>query len=171
MVNDTRSLSRTEINDTIDQHDQDLDEKENKLEVTAKDLETIRVLMDQLDTDSFTTEGRDSVEDSVDASEEIAEQVFDEDEAALTDVQGESEDFKAEIEELSESSERNLGRISDVTAPIETKEVIDQVRDVKEAVLEDLDAIKGFINRIENRLGQDKEVQGDLRRVREGARR
>jgi len=104
----------------------------------------------------------------VDAAGDVAERIFDEEDANLQEVRDQSQEFKEELDQKSEVSERNLGRVSDATAPLEGREVIDEAREIKEGFLEDLEMLREFRDRVAEVLDRDEEVRAELHRVREG---
>jgi len=141
-------------------------ELHEKLEKKAKDLTTVRQLLDGLDLDGGTAEGADAIQESVDGAEKVTEDVFDQDDAELEREHGEGESFQSEIAERKETSESNLGRITDITAPLETRETIDKIRESKEAALQEVDFLQDLVQRAMESLEESKEIEKDLRNIR-----
>lgn len=158
--------TRNELTDRKDQQTEDMRELRDKLEKKAEDLATVRRLLEELDLDGGTSDGAAEIEESVDRAERVTEEVFDQDDKALDQIHADAEGYQSELTERKETSESNLGRISDVTAPLETQETIDQIREGKEAALRDVDFLQDLLQRAMDALEESENVQNDLRDMR-----
>ncbi len=167
-MRDRSKPSRYDLTGKKDRQADNMRELHEKLGQTAKDLTTVRGLLAQLDLDGGTAEGADEIEQSVDRTENVTEEVFDRDDEVLEREHGDGESFQSELTERKETSEGNLGRITDATAPLETRETIDQIREGKEAALRDVDFLHDLVQRAMESLQESEDFQEDLRGVRTG---
>ena len=166
MVRDISAPTRQELSDRADKHAEDMEKTHQKLEMTAEDIRTIRGLVEQLDPGGGTAEGIDEVEQSVERAEDVTEEVFDTQDGELEQIHSENEDYQDEVQDRKGISEANLGRVSDVTAPMETQEAIDELRKGKEAFLDDIDALLQLVDRAREACDRSKQVVDDLRQIR-----
>ncbi|MCA9449726.1 MAG: hypothetical protein KC931_21575, partial [Candidatus Omnitrophica bacterium] len=111
--------SRTEIKEVQEANRDLMTEKEIDLSKRASDLETVRDLIGELDLEGFTSEGRDAVSESVEESQDVAEDVFDRDDETLREVQDENIEVHEDIENLARSAEKTLAKIQDSSSKIE----------------------------------------------------
>jgi hypothetical protein len=154
------------LSEQKDRQADNMRELHEKLEQKAKDLTTVRGLLAQLDLDGGTAEGANEIEQAVDRTENVTEEVFDQDDTELEREHSEGTSFQSELTERKETSEGNLGRITDATAPLETRETIDQIREGKEAALRDVDFLQDLVQRAMESLKESEDIQQDLRGIR-----
>ena len=167
MVRDTGSRSRKELSDQTERNEDELRDRETDLEQIRGDQDLLDDLQSVMDLSGFTSDGVDEVSAAVEASESAANEGREESDRKLDEAQEEHEHFLGEMSESQETSEKDLGRISDVSAPAQTREVIDTLREVKESVLRDIEALEQIIERgreIRERSDQFQDGQYDRRK-------
>ena len=130
--------SRREVQETVEQHETDLSEKLEELDTIADDTETVRDTVDGLELAS-TAEGADAIKAAMEAAEDVTVEIFDRKDDNLEDIQGESEDHQSELQERSDTSEGDLGKISEASGRIETQETVNELGEAEAAVQEDID--------------------------------
>ena len=147
--------TRHEVDETVEQHDKDMDEKLEELDTITEDTETVRETKNALDSIG-TAEGNDAVDSTMDAAEDVTVEIFDREDSNLEDIQDESQDYQSELQERSDTSESDLGKISDASGQIETQETVDELVEAKTAVLEDIDFLSDQVEQ-ENQSREDAE--------------
>ena len=147
--------TRHEVDETVEQHDKDMDEKLEELDTITEDTETVRETKNALDSIG-TGEGNDAVDSTMDAAEDVTVEIFDREDSNLEDIQDESQDYQSELQERSDTSESDLGKISDASGQIETQETVDELVEAKTAVLEDIDFLSDQVEQ-ENQSREDAE--------------
>jgi hypothetical protein len=159
---------RNEVAEKVEDNKREMEGKAADLEKLASDVETIRHTIEQLDLGG-TADGFEQVKGAVESAENVTEEVFDREDESLDRIQADNEEFEGELEGGRESSESDLGKISDASAKIETKETVNELLKAKEAVLRDIDFLAEQINRASDAKKESDSVQERLQaRVRSG---
>lgn len=138
--------TRHEVTEKIDKSRKNMEGKEVDLDKIASDVETVRQTIEKLELGG-TAEGSEQVERSIKSAEDVTTEVFDKEDEELEQIQKDNEEFQDDLQDHRGSSESDLGKISDSSASIETKETINKLIDGKEAVLRDIDFLKEHIDR------------------------
>jgi hypothetical protein len=163
--------TRHELSDQIQEHDNGMETKEIDLDKIASDVETVRGTLENLDF-SGTSEGAEEVERSIEAAEDVTVQEFDKEDEELEQLQSESQEFEDGIQDRRESSESDIGKITDAAVKIETKETVNQLEKAKEAALRDMEFLSEQIERARSAREKSNAAQEKLQsRVRAGGRR
>jgi len=158
--------SRGEISEQTDTSQRDMREQEETIEVTASDVETIRQTREGLEP-SGTAEGADAVESAVEGAEDATIDVFEEQDEALEQIQQDASEHEEDLGEHAEGTERNLGRLSDASARIETSVAVDEFVRAKDAELDDVDFLRGEEEKVkEGREGSERKQVDYQKRVR-----
>lgn len=150
--------TRGEIEGKIEKANTELDEKAKDLETIASDIETIRHTLESLDMRG-TREGSQQLETSFENTEKTTTDVFEGKDNELEHVKQESNEFEKEIAERRNSSESDLGKVSDASARIETRETINELIKAKEAGLEEIEYLKNQIERIRQAMEKSESTQ------------
>jgi 6-pyruvoyl-tetrahydropterin synthase len=162
--------TRHEVTEKIESNRKEMEGKETDLDKIASDVETVRQTIEQLDF-SGTAEGSEQMESSIESAEDVTREVFDREDDSLEEVQTHNEEFEGELQDRQGSSESDLGKISDSSAKIETKETINELVKAKEAVLHDIDFLVEQIRRASDARKESDAIQERLRtRVHTGKR-
>ena len=166
MVRDTSGPTRKELSERTDGNADAMEVNQENLRKTSEDIQTIRSLIEQLDPGGGTAEGTDEVQQSVESAEGATEQVFDEQDRDLETVTEENEEFRDEVQGRSEVTEANLGRLSEESASIETKEAVAEIRTAKEAALKDIDFLQDLVNQAMERGERNEQIRVELNQIR-----
>ena len=153
--------SKREVSERIGKDKNDMEQKEVDLEKVASDVETVRHTLEKLDFGG-TTEGAEQLEKSIESAENITTEVFEREDEDLEKIQSKGKEFEGEIAEHRNTSESDLGKISDSSAKIETKETINELVQAKEVVLKDIDFLADSINRISDAITKSDAAQEKL---------
>jgi 6-pyruvoyl-tetrahydropterin synthase len=163
--------SKREVSERIGKDKNDMEEKQVDLEKVASDVETVRQTLEKLDFGG-TTEGAEQLEKSIESAENITTEVFEKKDEHLESIQSKSKEFEGKITEHRNTSESDLGKISDSSAKIETKETVNELVHSKEVVLKDIDFLVDSINRISDAIKKSDAAQEKLKsRVHSSQRR
>jgi hypothetical protein len=154
--------NRSEIGEKIEKADKEMEEKGEMLDQIATDLETIRHTLENLDLGG-TREGADELEASFENTDQTTTEVFNEKDGELEQVQEENKEYESEIEERKNSSEGDLGKVSEASARINTTESINELLKAKEAGLQEIDFLKDQIDRVREAMSKSDSIQEDLR--------
>jgi hypothetical protein len=168
MFRDTKSPTKQELSDKAAGYGSEMQEIHGELEKTSGDIQILRKLIDEIDPEGATAECMDEAEKSIGRAEDATEQVFDSQDTSLEKVHDENEGYGQEVQERTSVSERNLGKVSDVTAPLTTQEAVNEIRATKEAMVRNTEVLEEVMNRIKEQADHSKQVQAQLRQIREG---
>ena len=168
MFRDTKSPTKQELSDKADGYAGEMKEIHEALGKTSGDIQILRKLTQEIDPEGATAECMDEAEQSIGRAEDATEQVFDNQDMSLEKVHDENEGYGQEVQERTSVSERNLGKVSDVTAPLTTQEAVNEIRATKEAMVRNTEVLQEVMNRIKEQADHSKQVQAQLRQIREG---
>ena len=162
--------THNEVEETVENHGEEMSEKAEELEVLTEDTETVRDTHEALDLE-MTAEGAEELESLVDTAEDETVENFDSEDSNLEDIQSEVEDYENELDERHDSAESDLGELSDASGQIETQETINVLADAKSAVLEDMDFLKENNQEEEDAREENEQIQQELKnRINSGRR-
>ena len=136
----TDTPTRSEVTERVEKNNDEMEEKVEELDTIATDTETVRETLDALDFEG-TAEAIDEVEGAIEQAEDVTIEKCDEEDEVLEEVQDETEDHENELQERSDSSQMDLGKISDASGRIETDDTVNELINAKEGVLKDIDFI------------------------------
>jgi len=155
--------SRGEISEQSDTSRRDMREQEEQMDVTASDVETIRSTLEALERGG-TTEGVDGVESAVEDAEDVTVDVFEEQDEALEQLQDGAEQHEEGLEEMAEATERDLGRLSDGSARIETGVAVNEFVKAKDAELDDVEFLRGEEEKVKEGREESDRIQDEYKR-------
>ena len=159
--------SRTEVTGEIETKKEDMDLKETDLDTIASDYEIVRQTLENLE--GGTVEGFDETEKCIEAAEDVTVEVFEKKDDELEEIQADTEEFEGEIKENRNSAESDLGKLSDASGKIETKETINKLVEAKEIVMRDMEFLGGEIDRAQDAREKSDAVQEKHRaRIQKG---
>jgi len=162
--------TRSEVDDNVEQHEKNMTEQLEALDIVTIDTEAVRDTIDALEI-SGTSDGADAVESAMDEAESVTVEIFDREDDNLEDMQNESEDCQSELQERSDTSLSDLGRISDASGRIETQETVSELSTAEAAVLEDIEFLNEEIEEENSaRERAESEQQGLENRIHGGGR-
>ena len=96
---------------------------------------------------------------------------FNEEDEVLEEVQDETEAHENELQERSDSSQMDLGKISDASGRIETSETVTELINAKEGVLRDIDFIDDHQQIAKDARDEAESLQQEHRNRVHGQRR
>jgi hypothetical protein len=166
----TDTPTRHEVTERVEKNNDEMEEKVEDLDTIATDTETVRETLDALDFEG-TADAANEVEEAIDQAEQVSIEKFDEEDEVLENVQDETEAHENELQERSDSSQMDLGKISDASGRIETSETVTELIDAKEGVLRDIDFIDEHHRIAEDMRNETESLQQEHRnRVHGGGR-
>jgi hypothetical protein len=158
MVKDTGTRSRGEIGEKLDRTSEKLREKESDLDRIASDIETVRQTIVNLALEG-TDEGKREVERAMDRAEDVTEKVFEHEDQELDRVQGESDEYRSDLEGRAESIGTDAEKIADTQNTIQTKEAEAEFEGARASVLEDLAFLKDVADRAKEMCRESDDAQ------------
>ena len=136
----TDTPTRNEVTERVEKNKDEMEERVEQLDTIATDAETVRETLDALDFEG-TADAADEVEGAIEQAEEVTIEAFENTDENLEEAQSETEDHESELQERSDSAQMDLGKISDASGRIETKDTVNELVNAKEGVLKDIDFI------------------------------
>lgn len=133
--------TRSEVTEKVETNKRELEAKETDLDKIAQDDEIVKDTLEQIQFDG-TAEGSNEVKSAIESAKDVTKEVFDKENDSLEQIQADNQELEGELQERCESSQLDLGKISDATAKIETKETINELARAKEAISHDTDFLK-----------------------------
>jgi len=153
--------TRHEVMERVDRNKDDMEEKEGDLDKIATDIEIIRQNIESLDFRG-TSDGYDHIEESIEGAKDVTVEVFTRENEELDRLQTDGQEFEGDLEDRRNSSESDLGKVSDFSAQIETEETINELLKAKEAVIRDIDFLAEQVNRASDAREKSKTIQERL---------
>ena len=160
MVRKSDLPTHNEIEETVTEQKEKSDEKLEELGVLADDTETVAETLEAIE--GSTTEGKEQVESDIEAAEDVTVEIFETEDGNLDDIQDETEDYENELDERHDTSESDLGKISDASGNIETQETVDKLADAKTSTLEEMDFLKDNNEKARDDRNESEQAQAEL---------
>jgi len=154
--------SRSEITEQVERTTSEMDEKEADLDKIASDVETVRETLDNLDLEG-TQECAEELETAFNETEDVTVEEFDSEDESLEQIQDESQEHEGKIEGHRDSSESDLGKVSDASSRIELKVAQNELVKAKEAALRDIEFLAEQIDQAREAREKSDEIQSQLR--------
>lgn len=155
--------TRHDVKDRGDGYEKDMGEKETNLDTIASDVETVRRTLESLDFRG-TSEGVQDVERTIESAENVTEQEFGKEDEELERIQQENQEFEGDLQERKDSSESDIGKVSDATGSIKTQETIRELIRAKDAALRDIGFLTEHLERARRAREDSDAAQERLRR-------
>ena len=163
--------TRRDVTEKIEVDKKDMHKKEVDLDKIASDVEKVRQTLKSLDL-SGTAEGSEKIERSIESAEDVTENEFDKEDENLERIQSDSQEFEKGLQDRRGATESDLGKVSDASGKIETRETIGEMEKAKEAVLRDIEFLAGQIDRASDARKKSEAIQEKHKaRVHSGKRR
>jgi len=169
MVTKSDLPTHTEIEETVTEQDEKMDEKIQELEVFTEDAETVAETL--VNIEGSTSEGKEEVTAEIEAASEVTVERHETEDGALDAIQQETEEYEDYLDDHQETAESDLGRISDASGKIETQETIDKLADAKTSVLEDRDFLESNNEKAREDRLESEQAQNELQNRINAARR
>lgn len=133
--------TRSEIERNVEDHEQQMSEKLEELEVLTEDVETVRNVQESLDL-QMTAEGIEEIKSSVDAAEDGTIELFNQEDDNLEEIQDVSQDYADEIGERHDSAESDLEKLSDASSEVQTSETTNELANAEAAVSGEMEFLR-----------------------------
>lgn len=150
--------TRHEVTEKIDVDQKDMQEKEVDLDKIASDVETVRKTLGSLDFRG-TAEGSEEIERSIEGAEEVTKTEFGKEDETLDRIQADNQEFEKGLQDRRGASESDMGKVSDASGKIETKETTRELEKAKEAVRRDINFLGGQISRASDARKKSEAIQ------------
>lgn len=162
--------THNDVEETVQEHDEKMDEKVDELEVYTEDTETVRETQESLELET-TLEGAESVENDIDAAEDVTVEIFDREDDVLEELQDDTQEYADELQERHDTGESDLEKISDASGRTETPETVNKYADAKTSALEEMDFLKDNNEKAEEARQESEQAQQELEnRINAGRR-
>lgn len=162
--------TRGEITDKVDKHETDMHDKADEIEETVEDVETVRQTLEELDLGG-TAEGGDAVEQAIEGAEDVSVSEFDEESQELEQIEGEDEEHEHELEERSDTTSSDLGKISDASGRIHSDAANNELIEAKESALRDIEFLSDQAKRAQEAREESRRIHEEhVGRVDAGGR-
>lgn len=148
----SESVSRQEVTDTVDKRQSEFEEKTEDLGKDADDVETTWEAIREVDLEG-TSEAAEAVEHALEDAERISEEQFEEDSEQLDRAQDESREHEQELQERSDGTEKDLGKIGELSSEIKRDRASREWIEAKEELVRD----KEFLDEQEQRERDGRE--------------
>ena len=163
--------TRHEVREQIESKKKGMDEKEINLDQLASDVETMIETLKKLDLGG-TLEGSEQVERAIESAENVTTREFDKEDSNLDQIQTDAEKYEEELKDRRESSESDMGKISDASNKINTRETINELKRAKETALLDIEYLAEQIDIALSARKKSESIQEKLQaRIHSGKRR
>ena len=154
--------SRSEITEQVERKTREMEEKETDLDKIASDVETVRETLDNLDLGG-THECAEELMSAFNETEGVTVEEFDSEDESLEQIQDESQEHEEKVEGHRDSSESDLGKVSDASSRIELKVAQNELVKAKEAALRDIEFLAEQIDQAREAREKSDEIQSQLR--------
>jgi uncharacterized phage infection (PIP) family protein YhgE len=162
--------TRSEITDTVQEQQDQMSEQTEQLDLVAGDVDTVNDTLSQLDLGG-SCEGADQVREAMEKAEDVTVEVFDREDEQLEELCSEAEEYRQDPQERSDSSQSDLGKVSDASGRVQTKETQEELGKAEEGLTDDMEFLDGQID-LARKAGDDtKQAQEQLKGRVQGRRR
>ena len=134
--------TRGEIQDTVTENRDEMNEITDDLDIKATDTEIVRETLDDLNMDGFTTEGAEEVEETIEKAEDVTVELFEEQDDNLEQTIDKAKDYSDELNDNKESGEKDLSKVVEASGKIETNETVDELAHTKTSAMEDIEFLE-----------------------------
>jgi len=162
--------SRGEITETREGQEERMSEGKEKLNVTSEDMDTVCDTLDGLNGDG-SSEGVELATSSIERAQDVTAEVFDQESEEVDEVCGEAEEYQQDLQERCDSTQADLGKISDASGRIQTDEAANELGRAEEACVEDMEFLDDQIERSRTAAEDTRQVKEQLEGHVHGRRR
>ena len=160
--------TRNELEQIDEKSQKDMEEKGDDIEKIVEDVESIRELLKEIHRDT-TSDGAEILEKSIENTETVTVVEYEMEDEKLEDIQSDNLEFEGELKEKQDLSEGNMDKVLDTEKGITTRETIDALMKVKDAVNQEIDFMCDHIERTRAaREESDRKQDALSNRVRSG---
>lgn len=159
----TDAPRRGEITEKIDQDQDQMSEKTDRLDTVASDSETVAETLDGLDLDG-TAEAADQVEAAIERAQDVTGEVFEQEDDDLVEILTEAQEYEDELQDRSDASEADRDKVRDATDQIATEETKRELEQAQAEIDDDLE----FLQEQRETARQGREENERLRQESQG---
>lgn len=159
--------SRQELTDRRQELERSMKEKLDDMEVVAGDNELTADTLDRLEFNG-TDDGTREVEDFMRAAQDITVDRFEEEDRALESHQSDNQELEGELDDRSDASDKDLERVNDASADMETRDALGKVREAADAVSRDLEYLQ---ETLQEAVREREESEREQKRLEDSIRR
>lgn len=160
---------RQDVEDCVDSSQDAFKEKQTEMEQTTSDIDTIRSTLETLDFGG-TAEGSDEVEGAIEQADDVAVAEFDQQDGELDELQERSAEYGSELEDRADTTETDLGKLSDASGKIETEVAVNELVKAKEAALRDIEFLQEQMKRARDAQEESERIQKEQQSRAKAAR-
>ncbi len=162
MNNRSDMPTRIEVTDTVDLHQNEMNDKGEEIELTVSDLELERETLEALERRG-TAEGTDEIEQNIDTAQDVSGGEFEEESHELEEVHSETEEHETDLNERSESATMDQAKIADAQSAIHSDNASGELERAREAAEQDIE----FLTEHEQRSEQARQESEQLHQEHE----
>jgi len=150
--------SQSEITEKVDRRKDEMGEKAEEMDMSVSDVETVRQTLESLEL-AGTAEGGESIEQSIESAEDTSVDEFDQHSEELEDVHQETHDDEEDLQERSDTTSEDLGKISDASGQINSDATDNQLVSAKESAVRDIEFLDDQRSEAEDARQESERLQ------------
>ena len=162
--------SRGEIEETLDEHDQEMSETEAELANDSSDVVEVHAVKARLDNGG-TAEGRAEVQEAGDRADGVSADVFHRDDTKLEGLHEQDETYEAGLEDRRELADGDAEKLNDAAGRLHNQETMNEVTAAEQAARRDMEFLDDNAERARRRREQSEQVKEENEARVEAARR
>lgn len=153
--------TRSEVTERVGKNHEDLREKGDEMEDSVSDIETVRETLDSLDL-SGTAEAAEAVERAVEGAEDVSVSEFEEESSEVGEIQGETEEHESELQERSDTTSADLGKLSDASSRLHSDVANRELIEAKESAVRDVEFLGDQAKRAQEAREESQRLREEL---------
>jgi hypothetical protein len=155
--------TRSEITEQISENSEKMHEQIEDLDTAAADSETVQGTLESLDRDSAggTSDAAAEVQSAIERAQDVATEIFNQEDAELDDIQNEAEQYEGEIQERTEASQSDQERVSDAAGNIDRQETAGELEKARDAIASDIDFLEDQHEQAKSAREETERLQQD----------
>ena len=138
-----------------------MSEGKEQLNVTTEDMDTVCDTLDGLSGDG-SSEGVELATSAIERAQDVTAEAFDSQSEELDVVCSEAEEYQQDLQERSDSTQADLGKVSDAGGRIQTDEAANELGRAEEAFMEDMEFLDEQIERSKTAADDTRQVKEQL---------
>ena len=164
------AISRSEVSDTLERHQEDAQEKTDQIEETVSDTETEREVLEGLEL-AGTEEAGEQVEMDIEQAQDASIGEFEGESHELEQIHVETQEFEGEMQERSDSSTADAEKVSDGISQLNRDSAKSQLEKSRDSLQEDIDFLDDYEQRAQEARQESQRVNEEQRGKINSARR
>ena len=159
--------SRMELTGRQQELNRSMDGKVEDMEIVAGDNVLTADTLERLEFNG-TDDGTREVEDFMRAAQDITVDRFEEEDRVLESHQSDNQELEGELDDRSDASDKDLERVNDASADMETRDALGKVREAADAVSRDLEYLQ---KTLQDAVREREESEREQKRLEDSIRR